>query len=108
LGEPFSSAFFWGAVIPVVLLHIWAIPYIADPFKYEKSYYLFLGVYGIVNTYIYFLVIQKFLYVNIGIDSKMPFIAGLVLLIALLVSFLNFQCENAVLQYICKAAEERQ
>ncbi len=90
LGEPFSFAFFWPAIIPVGLLHIWAILYVVEPYKFEKSYHLFFGVYGVVNTYIYFLVIQKFLYVNIGVDSRVPFIAGLVLVLGLLVSFQIF------------------
>ena len=87
LGEPFSYAFFWPAIVPVGILHIWAILYIVDPYRHEKSYHLFIGVYGVVNTYIYFLVIQKFLYVNIGVVSKVPFITGLVLLVALLLLF---------------------
>ncbi|WP_173107946.1 hypothetical protein [Bacillus sp. KH172YL63] len=90
LGEPFSYAFFWPSIVPVGILHIWAVLYIVDPYKYEKSYHLFFGIYGLVNTYIYFLVVQKFLYVNIGVLSKLPFISGLILLLSLLVFFQVF------------------
>ncbi|MDL4842644.1 hypothetical protein [Aquibacillus rhizosphaerae] len=84
ISEPFSSAYFWPAVIPIVIINLWAILYIVAPFKYEKSYYLFFGVFGVVNTYIYFLVIQKFLYIHIGVDGSLFFIVGLVLFISLL------------------------
>ena len=87
LGEPFSYAFVWPAVVPVALLHIWAVLYVVAPFTFEKSYYLFFGIYGIVNTYVYFLVIQKYLYVYAGLNGKAPFILGLLLLIGLLVFF---------------------
>ncbi|MCC5803454.1 hypothetical protein [Rossellomorea vietnamensis] len=87
LGEPFSYAFVWPAVVPVALLHIWAVFYVVAPYTFEKSYYLFFGIYGIVNTYVYFLVIQKYLYVYAGLNGKAPFILGLLLLIGLLVFF---------------------
>ncbi|MCR8849894.1 hypothetical protein NQ095_15860 [Rossellomorea sp. SC111] len=87
LGEPFSYAFVWPAVVPVALLHIWAVLYVVAPFTFEKSYYLFFGIYGIVNTYVYFLVIQKYLYVYAGLNGKVPFTLGLLLLIGLLVFF---------------------
>ncbi|UXH42987.1 hypothetical protein N5C46_14980 [Rossellomorea vietnamensis] len=90
LGEPFSYAFVWPAVLPVALLHIWAILYVVAPFQFEKSYYLFFGIYGIVNTYVYFLVIQKFLYVHAGLSGRVPFILGVLFLLGLLVFFQLF------------------
>ncbi|MDL4842643.1 hypothetical protein [Aquibacillus rhizosphaerae] len=87
LGESFSALFFWPAIIPIGLLHIAAIVYMIAPYKFEHSYYLFFGVYGVVNTFIYFLVIQKLLYINIGIESQIVFILGAILLILLLVFF---------------------
>lgn len=90
LGEPFSYAYFWSAVVPVALLHIWAILYLAAPYTFEKSYYLFFGIYGIVNTYLYFLVIQKFLYVHAGLAGNVPFTIGVLLLMGLLVFFQLF------------------
>lgn len=54
------------------------------PFQFEKSYYLFFGIYGIVNTYVYFLVIQKYLYVYARLDGIAHFMIGLLLLLGLL------------------------
>ncbi|CAN7151688.1 hypothetical protein [Rossellomorea sp. LjRoot5] len=90
LGEPFSYAYFWPAVVPVAFIHIWAIVYLVAPFMFEKSYYLFFGIYGIVNTYVCFLVIQKYLYVYAGLDGRVPFILGALLLLGLLVFFQLF------------------
>lgn len=85
IGEPFSYSFFIAAIIPIALITIWAIVYLIDPYKNEKSYYLFFGIYGVVNTYVFFLVILKLLYVNIGVEGTKPFILWLLLFIALLV-----------------------
>lgn len=84
LGDPFSFPFFIAAIVPVIFIQVWAIVYIIDPYKYEKSYYLFFGIYGAVNTYVYFLAIQKLLYVNIGAKGIWPFLIGLIMLVILL------------------------
>ncbi|MBO0589714.1 hypothetical protein [Sporosarcina sp. E16_8] len=83
---PFSVVIFKMAIIPVVILQIWAFLYIIAPYKFEKSYYLFFGVYGVVNTYVYFLAIQKLLYLHLGAEGKGPFIIGFILFIGLLVT----------------------
>lgn len=85
VGAPFSLPFFIAAIIPVAILQIWAIVYLIDPYKFEKSYYLFFGVYGVVNTYVFFISIQKILYTNMGATGSTPFITGLIMLIALLI-----------------------
>ncbi|MCG1021170.1 hypothetical protein [Sutcliffiella horikoshii] len=77
------------ALIPMIFIHIWAILYIIDPYKYERSYYLFFGVYGVINSYVLFLSIQKILYLIIGVKGYMPFIIGLISLVALIL-IMNF------------------
>lgn len=93
IAEPFSYPYFIAAVIPAVIIHMWAIFYIIAPYKFEQSYYLFMGVYAVVNTYVYFLVTQKLLYLHIGITSSMPFVIGLLFFIGLIVfmNWLNFK-----------------
>ena len=93
LGVPFSLPFFLAAIIPVLIIQLWAIVYLIDPYKYEKSYYLFFGIYGVVNTYVFFLVILKLIYVNMEWKGSTPFIINLVLLILLLggVNWLNWK-----------------
>ncbi|RWZ54501.1 hypothetical protein EQV77_14615 [Halobacillus fulvus] len=86
LGVPFSPALFWAGIIPATVMNLWGLLYIIAPYKFEKSYFLFIGVLGLVTTYVYFLVIQKFLYLHIGVESSFYFIFGLFLLLALLVS----------------------
>jgi len=93
LAEPFSHEFLLAAIIPTALLHIWAIIYIVNPYRFELSYYLFFGIYGIVNTYVLFLVIQKFLYLHLQVSSKYPFIFGIVLFLSLLLimNWINYK-----------------
>ncbi|MED4454716.1 hypothetical protein [Metabacillus fastidiosus] len=89
LAYPFSYKFFIAAIIPVACLHLWAIIYVIAPYRYERSYYLFFGIYGLINTYIYFLVIQKLLYNHLLIQDSKAFIAGIIFLIALII-FMNW------------------
>lgn len=84
LDIPFSLSFFLAAIIPAVLITIWGIILIIAPYKFEKSYYLFLGIYGVINTYVYFVSIQKILYINLEIDSWVPFLFNVVLFILLI------------------------
>ncbi|WP_156350707.1 hypothetical protein [Psychrobacillus sp. FJAT-21963] len=93
LADPFSLPFFIAAIIPVIIIQIWAIVYVIDPYKYEKSYYLFFGIYGVVNTYVYFVSIQKLLYINLKAEGILPFLIGLIFLVALLLgmNWLNWK-----------------
>ncbi|MBD7939696.1 hypothetical protein H9655_21875 [Cytobacillus sp. Sa5YUA1] len=85
ISEPFSYGYFIAGIIPIIFIHLWAILYIFDPYKYEHSYYLFFGVYGIVNTYIIFLNIQKLLGAHIlGGSHTITFIIGFILFLALI------------------------
>jgi len=91
IGETFSLPFFLAAIIPTGLISIWAVIYLIDPYKYEKSYYLFFGLYGVVNTYVYFLCIVKMLYIDMLVEGMIPFTLTLLLFILLVVgvNFLN-------------------
>ncbi|MCK1995908.1 hypothetical protein MPH47_01490 [Psychrobacillus psychrodurans] len=93
LGVPFSLPFFLAAIIPITIIQLWAIVYLIDPYKYEKSYYLFFGIYGAVNTYVYFLVILKLIYINMEWRGSTPLITNLVLFILLLggINWLNWK-----------------
>lgn len=93
LAEPFSYEFLMAAIIPTGLLHLWAIIYIVDPYRFELSNYLFFGIYGIVNTYVLFLVTQKFLYLHLQVSSNLPFIFGIVLFLSLLLimNWINYK-----------------
>lgn len=83
---PFSYPFFLAAIIPAVILHLWAIIYIIAPYRFEHSYYLFFGVYGIVNTYVFFLTTQKLLYAHIRVEGSMSFIIGFVIFVGLIIT----------------------
>jgi len=84
LAIPFSLSFFLAAIIPTVLITIWGIILIIAPYKFEKSYYLFLGIYGVVNTYVYFVSTQKLIFINLGINSWGPFLSNTILFILLI------------------------
>ncbi|MGE7763993.1 hypothetical protein [Peribacillus sp. NPDC096540] len=82
---PFSHDFFIAALIPIVVIHLWALLYVIAPYKFEQSYYLFFGFYGLVNTYVFFLTTQKLLYRNIGAEGPWPFIMGAIFFIGLII-----------------------
>ncbi|MEK4198297.1 hypothetical protein [Cytobacillus sp. FSL K6-0265] len=86
LSEPFSYGYFLAGIIPIVFIHLWAILYIFDPYKYEHSYYLFFGVYGIINTFVFFLNIQKLSSAYIfGESHTITFVIGFILFLALII-----------------------
>jgi hypothetical protein len=87
LSIPFFAPLFWAALIPIICIHLWALFYIIAPYKFEKSYYLYLGVFGIINTYVYLLVIQKFLYIHIYVEGSSYFVIGILLMLLLLATF---------------------
>jgi hypothetical protein len=93
IGETFSLTLFLAAIIPTGLISVWAILYLIDPYRFEKSYYLFFGIYGGVNTYVYFLCIVKLLYIDMKVEGNIPFIVSLLLFILLIVgvNFLNIK-----------------
>ncbi|MCC5803455.1 hypothetical protein [Rossellomorea vietnamensis] len=84
LGEPLIPSLFWGGIIPVIFIHLWAIPYVIAPYTFERSYYLFFGVYGVINSFVYFLVIQKLIYSHFQIFGIAPLILGSILFVSLL------------------------
>ena len=86
LSIPFFAPLFWAGLFPIICIHLWALFYIIAPYKFEMSYYLYLGVFGIVNTFVYYLVIQKFLYIHIGVEGNVYYVIGLLLMILLLIS----------------------
>jgi hypothetical protein len=97
VGDPFSLTYFSAAIIPVAIIQIWAIIYVINPYKFEKSYYLFFGVYGVINTFVYFLAIQKMIYINFSETGSMSFILGLILFITLMVgvNWMNWKAINS-------------
>ncbi|TYS69488.1 hypothetical protein FZC76_04425 [Sutcliffiella horikoshii] len=89
LAYPYAWEYFIAAIIPVAIIHLWAILYIIDPYRFENSYYLFFGIYGFINTYVYFLATQKLMYAHLNINSPIPLIVGAILYGGLLIIF-NF------------------
>ncbi len=89
LGEPFLYTYFIAAIIPVAVIHLWAIFYIIAPYKFEHSYYLLMGVFGVVNTYVYFLTTQKIIYLHVGLTGIAPRIFGIIFFLGLLI-FVNW------------------
>ncbi|WP_404446503.1 hypothetical protein LG307_21580 [Sutcliffiella horikoshii] len=87
LAYPYAWDYFIAAIIPVAIIHLWAILYIIDPYRFERSYYLFFGIYGFINTYVYFLATQKLMYAHLSITSPIPLIVGATLYGGLLITF---------------------
>ncbi|MCM2589792.1 hypothetical protein [Rossellomorea marisflavi] len=90
LSDPFHRGFFWAGMIPVILMHIWGIVYLVAPFKFERSYFLYMGVLGVAVAYLYFIVSQKLMYVNVGVEGPLYAVISAVLLVAALIFFQIF------------------
>ncbi|MYL64455.1 hypothetical protein GLW07_13945 [Bacillus hwajinpoensis] len=83
----FSKLFFIAALVPAIILNLWTLVYILAPFKLEKSFHLFIGIFSIVSTYLYWLGIEKIIYIDIGVKGNVPFTIGLFTLVLCLAIF---------------------
>ncbi|MFD2922403.1 hypothetical protein [Halobacillus naozhouensis] len=50
------------ATVLGIILNVWALLYLIAPYRFESSFFLFFGTWGLFTSFIMFLVIQKFLY----------------------------------------------
>ncbi|WP_226658849.1 hypothetical protein [Pseudalkalibacillus hwajinpoensis] len=87
---PFSQPFFLAALFPAIAITFWMLAYVLAPYKLAGSYNLLLGCLSIVSNYLYWLGIEKFIYVNLGAKGNSPFWIGLFLFILLIVFFYFF------------------
>lgn len=83
IGYPVSKGYLLTAIIPVVIITLWGLPHVVNPYKYEVSYHLFFGVYGLVNTFVFFLVIQKLVYMDFQATSILVFPVSVLLYLVL-------------------------
>ncbi|WP_079527539.1 hypothetical protein [Halobacillus hunanensis] len=65
-------------LVPVIILNVWSVLYIIAPYRYELSFVLFYGVWGLLTSFVHFLVIQKFLYNIVQFESLGFFYVGLI------------------------------
>ncbi|MCL6663303.1 hypothetical protein [Paenibacillus amylolyticus] len=66
---PFQSLYAYILVPPLAFMNIWAIALIAAPRRLQLNYVLFRGVFGIVCSVGFMVIIQKFAYGTIGLTT---------------------------------------
>lgn len=66
------------AIIPVVIFNIWSLLYFIAPYRFELSFVLFQGLWGVFTSFLFFLVAEKFFYHILHIESFLFFYLGLV------------------------------
>ena len=93
IGEPFVFPLFIIAFIPTMVMNLWAILYVINPYRFELSYYLYFGLYGFVNTFVLSLALIKILYFHLGVSGQLPFIITIVVINSLpfLMNWLNYK-----------------
>lgn len=93
IAEPFVYSLFIIGFIPAMIMNLWAILYVVDPYRFELSYYLYFGLYGFVNTFVLSLALVKILYFDLGVSGVWPFIILLVIINSLpfLMNWLNYK-----------------
>ncbi|MGN7415831.1 hypothetical protein [Paenibacillus sp. SAF-068] len=66
---PFQSLYAYILVPPLAFMNIWAIALIAAPRRLQLNYVLFRGVFGIVCSVGFMVIIQKFAYGTLGLTT---------------------------------------
>ncbi|MFD2922404.1 hypothetical protein ACFS6F_01455 [Halobacillus naozhouensis] len=78
-------------LIPVIILNLWSILYVVAPYRFELSFVLFYGIWGLLTSFLHFLVIQKFLYNIVQFESLLFFYLGLTFYLFSIISVLVIQ-----------------
>lgn len=76
-GEPRISFFIYVGIVPALILNIWAILYVVAPYRFESSFILFYGVWGMITSFLYFVVVEKYLYSILHLETWLYFFLGL-------------------------------
>ncbi|MEO2256795.1 hypothetical protein ABGV43_07730 [Paenibacillus amylolyticus] len=66
---PFQSLYAYILLPPLAFMNIWAIALIAAPRRLQLNYVLFRGVFGIVCSVGFMVIIQKFAYGTLGLST---------------------------------------
>lgn len=93
IGEPFIYPLFMIAFIPTMIMNIWGVLYIVDPYRFELSYYLYFGVFGFITTFVLSIVLVKILHFHVGVHGKLPFICILLIVnsLPIVMNWLNYK-----------------
>ncbi|AOV06592.1 hypothetical protein [Sporosarcina ureilytica] len=91
IGDPFVYSFFIIAFIPTMIINIWGILYVIDPYRFELSYYLYLGIYSVVNVFVYSLVLAKLMVTQFGVQGIFSIVLILLVMnsLPLIMNWLN-------------------
>ena len=93
IGEPFVFSLFILGFIPTMIINVWGVLYIVDPYRFELSYYLYFGIYGFVNTFVFSLVLVKILYFLLGFQGMLPIVFILIFVngLPIIVNWLSYK-----------------
>ncbi|MEK3918783.1 hypothetical protein [Paenibacillus sp. FSL K6-2393] len=88
---PFQSLYAYILVPPLAFMNIWAIALIAAPRRLQLNYVLFRGVFGIVCSVGFMVIIQKFAYGTIGLTTPWYAIGSFVVYSFALFQYVKFR-----------------
>lgn len=93
IGTPFVFSLFMIGFIPTMIMNLWAILYVVNPYRFELSYYLYFGLFGFVNTFVWSLALVKILYFHLGVSAQLPIVLLFVIInsLPLLMNWLNYK-----------------
>lgn len=69
LSVPYQPLYAYILIPPLIVMNVWALAIIAIPRKLQLNYILFRGVFGIVCSVGFMVVIQKFAYSGLGLTT---------------------------------------
>ncbi|WP_257349844.1 hypothetical protein [Pseudalkalibacillus decolorationis] len=73
-----------------VIINVWALLYIIAPYRFEMSFYLFFGTWGLFTSFIMFLVIQEVLYYIMGLRTFTFFYSAFFLFVLSIIYIQSF------------------
>ncbi|MDT0121020.1 hypothetical protein Q9R46_00080 [Paenibacillus sp. RRE4] len=88
---PYQSLYAYLLLPPLVILNLWAIALIIAPRRLQLNYVLFRGVFGLVCSVTFMVVIQKFAYGTLGMTTPWYVIGSFVMYVFTLIQYVRFR-----------------
>ncbi|MCU9613234.1 hypothetical protein OEV98_06670 [Caldibacillus lycopersici] len=95
LADPFMPMFLW-LVLPVILLvNLWAISLLVrNVYSIQLESVLFLGAFSAVGAYSFFVLVQKFAYYVVGMQSPVFLIVSLLIVLLTVIYFVLYYAKK--------------
>ena len=93
-GVPYQTLYAYLLLPPLAIMNLWAIALIIAPRRLQLNYVLFRGVFGLVCSVSFMVVIQKFAYGTLGMTTPWYVVGSFVVYVCTLIQYVRFRLQK--------------